>query len=335
MRIEEHVTAISWIPSEAVTMTTVKAPFEMGITHYDEPLPDHIDNLAALRDADKFRFANLLRAWVDVSDSGQILGYGYSPGSGAVLGSSTIHLGKKKELTFGAHTYPDIQREPVVTETSVTFVQTGGGCTGLPAPRRVSKPPFVQWEAPTAWSTLKLTIHADGRVERELIGASPFPRHWVYDGSDDLMAKSGMIDFKEWYHNAFDAHTPWGDEDSPTFMTAVETALERELSKRLMREGAKPKFRKLKTGDTLVEQGDKGEEMFLLLDGVLEAIVDGEAVGDMGPGALFGERALIESGLRTATLRAVTPVRVAVVDASNVAPDVLAELSEGHKREDA
>src|SRR5689334_17711193 len=178
MRIETSVTAVSWIPSEAITAVTLKAPMDMGIGHYDEPLPDHIDDLAAMRDADKFRFANVLRAWIDVSDAGKILGYGYSGGS--MIGATTLRLGKK-EMTFAAHSYPDIQRDPVVTDSSVTFVQTGGGCTGLPMPRRVAKPPFVQWEAPTAWSTLQLTINADGTSHAELIGASPFPRHFVYD----------------------------------------------------------------------------------------------------------------------------------------------------------
>ncbi|MEY2425528.1 MAG: hypothetical protein QOI61_1100 [Actinomycetota bacterium] len=332
MRIESSVTAISWIPSEAITVATLKAPMDLGIGHYDEPLPDHIDNLAELRDADKFRFANVLRAWIDVSDDGRILNSGYAGGS--MIGATTLKLGKR-EMTFAATAFPDIQREPVVTPTSVTFVQTGGGRTGVPTPRRVSKAPFIQFQAPSAWSTLQLTLHVDGKVERELIGASPFPRHWIYDDKGDLMAKTGMIDFKDWYRNAFDNHSPWGDEDSPAFMTEIETALERELSKKLMREGKKPKYRKLKEGATLVTQGEEGNEMFLLLDGVLEAVVDGEAVGTMGPGALIGERALIETGKRTATLKALTKAKVAVVDASSAAPELLAELAEGHKREEA
>ena len=332
MRIETSVMAVSWIPSEAITSVTLKAPFEMGVSHYDEPLPDHIDSITALRDADRFRFANILRAWVDVSDAGKILGYGYSGGS--MIGSTTLRLGKK-EMTFGAHAYPDIQREPVVTETSVTFVQTGGGCTGVPAPRHVSKPPFVQWEAPTAWSTLQLTINADGTSSGELVGASPFPRHWIYDDKGDLTHKTGIIDFKEWYRKAFDKHTPWGDEDSPAYVTTVATALEQELSNRVMRDGAKPKYKKLKEGETLVNQGDKGDEMFLLLDGILEAEVNGEVVGDLGPGAILGERALIETGIRTATLRAATKARVAVVDSSVVEPELLAQLAQDvHHRED-
>ena len=41
MRIESSVTAISWIPSEAIEGMP-KIPFEMGIGHYDEPPPDRI-----------------------------------------------------------------------------------------------------------------------------------------------------------------------------------------------------------------------------------------------------------------------------------------------------
>jgi hypothetical protein len=39
MRIESSVTAISWIPSEAIEGLP-KIPFDLGIGHYDEPPPD-------------------------------------------------------------------------------------------------------------------------------------------------------------------------------------------------------------------------------------------------------------------------------------------------------
>jgi CRP-like cAMP-binding protein len=116
--------------------------------------------------------------------------------------------------------------------------------------------------------------------------------------------------------------------------TAVETALERELSGTIMRGGAEPKIRKIKEGKTLVEQGDAGEEMFLVLDGVLSAEVDGEAVAELGPGSVLGERSILEGGRRTATLRAVTSCKVAVARTVDIEPSVLEELREGHRRED-
>ena len=139
--------------------------------------------------------------------------------------------------------------------------------------------PFVQFRSPVAWTTLELTLHADGRVEGRLTGASPFPRHWVYDAAGALSAKSGITDWKGWAGTAFGKHTPWGDEDSPAFVTEVETALERELSGLLMRGAKKPKVRKLRAGEVLTRQGDVGDQLFLLLDGVLVVDVDGKRVG--------------------------------------------------------
>jgi hypothetical protein len=329
MRIESSVTSISWIPSEAIKGMT-KLPFEMGVAHYDEVPPEVIEDLDALRLADRFRFANELRAWVEVVD-GKIVGHGQS--GGGHIGATTMKLGSKA-ATFQAVPYPDIRPEPEVTESSVRFMQTAGGRTGVPAPRTVRKPPFVQITAPTAWSTLALTIHADGRSEHEVLGASPFPRHWVYGHDGKLAQKSGIIDFKSWYKEAFGKHSPWGDEESPALVTEVESALERQLSSQIMKGGAKPKIRKVKEGKALVEQGAEGDELYLLLDGVLSVEVNGEPLADLGPGALLGERAILEGGTRTATLKAVTNCKVAVASAADIDPAALAEVSERHRREE-
>jgi hypothetical protein len=54
-------------------------------------------------------------------------------------------------------------------------VQTAGGQTGFPTPRRVRHQPYMQVAAPATLSTLVLTIHADGTAEPRLLGASSFP----------------------------------------------------------------------------------------------------------------------------------------------------------------
>jgi hypothetical protein len=328
MRIESSVTSISWIPSEAVKGTT-KLPFEMGLAHYDDPPPDHVESLAELREADRFRFANQLSAWIEV-DNGRILDHGQS-GAGEI-GSTTISLGGRG-MTIAAVAFPDKRQAPVVGDGWVRFTQTAGGRTGVPAPRKVNRPPFVQLVAPLAWTSLTLTISSDGTSHHELTGASPFPRHWVYDRDGNLAQKSGLVDFERWYQHAFGRHTPWGDEDSPALVTEVETALERELSLRIMRGGVKPRIETIKAGATVVVQGDEGKEMYLLLDGVLSVEVDGKPVAQVGPGTVLGERALLEGGRRTATLRAVTACRVAAASGSEVSPEMLSELAAGHRRE--
>jgi hypothetical protein len=328
MRIEKGVTSITWIPSEAIKGMT-KLPFEVGVTHYDDPPPDVIEDLDELLESGAIRFANVLKAWIEVED-GKVVDSGYS--GGGKLGVTNFSVGSRHML-FPTIAFPDKQTDPEIVGSSVRFVQTAGGRTPLPAPRHVNRPPFVQVTSPIAWTTLAMTIHADGSIEHDLVGASTFPRHWVYDDAGKLAAKSGLIDFKTWYRNAFGEHTPWGDEDSPAIVTEVESGLERELSRTLM-QGRKPKIKKLSEGKKLVEQGQEGTDMFLLLDGVLRVDVDDEALAELGPGAILGERAVLEGGKRTSTLTAVTPCKVAVVPGADVDRDALVELSQSHRRED-
>ncbi len=328
MRITSSVTSVSWIPSEAIT-GPMRVPIDIGIGHYDDPLPDHIDDLEALRQADRFRFANELRAWIEVED-GRVVDAGYS-GRG-LIGATTANLGVGR-ITIPAVQFPDLQQEPVLSATSATFVQTTGGRTGAPLPRRINRPPYLKVVAPAVWTTLSLTIRADGTHTFEVSGASKMPRHFVYDDNLDLVAKSGMIDFKGWTQESFGDKTPWGTSDSPAIVTAVESALERRLSTQIMREGKKPKIRRLEAGDVLCRQGESGSDLFLLLDGVLSVEVAGSAVAELGPGSIMGERAVLEGGSRTSTLRAATSAKVAVAQASDIQQEALREVAEGHRRE--
>jgi hypothetical protein len=328
MRIEKSVTSITWIPSEAISGMP-KLPFEMGVAHYDAPPPDKLQDLEALQQADAFREANELRAWVEFDDGKPSL-YGYSGGGRS--GVMRIKLGRR-ELGFPAVRYPLLQAEPEVGDGWVKFTQSAGGHMGLPAPRRVRGKPFFRIKSASAWTTLGLTIKADGTAEHSLEGASPFPRHWVYDDAGNLVEKSGTIDFEQWYKESHGKNTPWGDEDSPALTTAVESGLERELSASIMREGKQLERRNLEQGDALVKEGDEGRELFLLLDGIVDIEVNGDVMAEIGPGALLGERALLEGGKRTATIWATTPVRVAVVPPEAIDESALPELAASHRRE--
>jgi hypothetical protein len=206
-------------------------------------------------------------------------------------------------------------------------VQTVGGRAGFPAPRRVRGRPYFRVHSAIAWTTLALTIRADGSSDHELVGASPFPRHWIYDTNGELVAKSGAIDFSAWYREAHGEHTPWGDEESDVFVTAAESALEREISRELMTSGLELERRSLEPDETLVEQGERGNVLYLLLDGVLVAEVDGKEVGEIGPGAIVGEGAVLEGGKRTATLSARTRCRVAVIPADLIDRQEMEDLA--------
>jgi hypothetical protein len=330
MRIESSVTAISWIPSEAIQgMPSI--PFELGIGHYDEPPPDRIApaELERLRNDDRFREANELRAWIDVEDD-KIVDAGYA--GGGLVGSTTFRLGVK-DLVFQGVPFETIQQEPEIGDGEARFVQTVGGHAGYPAPRRVKGRPFFRVKSATAWTTLALTIRADGSSDHDLVGASAFPRHWVYDKDGNLAHKAGTIDFKSWYREAHGEHTPWGDEDSEPFVAQAESALERQLSRDILESDTKLPRRKLKQDERLVEQGEPGDELYLLLDGVLAAVVDGEEIAQVGPGAILGEGAIVGEGIRGATLRACTPARVAVIAPEMIDRQAMETLATGRRRE--
>jgi hypothetical protein len=204
---------------------------------------------------------------------------------------------------------------------------------GLPAPRRVSGKPYFQFASASAWTTLQLIVYADGTSKHRLAGASPFPRHWIYDTDGALVEKSGEIDFERWWRESYGPNTPWGGDDSPTLVAAVESELERELSKIVMADQSKLERREVGQGETLVEQDEPGTTLFLILDGMLDVEIDGEIVAEVGPGAIVGERASLEGGMRTATLRAATKARVVAIPAAALDGPEITELAATHRRE--
>jgi Cyclic nucleotide-binding domain len=320
VRIESSVTAVSWVPAGSVEGGQ-RLAFHVGAAQYDDPPPDHLDDLPSLLDGGRVRLANQLRGFVEVSD-GRIVASGQS-GQGYV--GSAREAADAAQVGFAAVPLPDLHPDPEATDGWVRFGQTAGGLLSVGMPYRTGPAGSPRLAAPAAWTTLALTIHADGTSSQALAGASPFPRHWVYDHDGRLIATSGVVDFTGWQADAWDPFTPWGGRDAPVRATAVETALERELS-RVMLDSA-PHWTRLRKGATLVAQGDPGHELYLLFDGLLAVEIDGVTVTELGPGAVVGEVALLDGGRRTATLRAVTPCRVAAVPGHRIDRDALAELA--------
>ena len=320
MRIESSVTAVSWVPAGSVEGGQ-RLAFHVGAAQYDDPPPDHLDDLPSLLDGGRVRLANQLRGFVEVSD-GRIVASGQS-GQGRV--GSAREAADAAQVGFAAVPLPDLRPDPEAGDGWVRFGQTAGGLLSLGMPYRTGPAGSPRLAAPAAWTTLTLTIHADGTSSQALAGASPFPRHWVYDHDGRLIATSGVVDFTGWQADAWDPFTPWGGRDAPVRATAVETALERELS-RVMLDSA-PHWTRLRKGATLVAQGDPGHELYLLFDGLLAVEIDGVTVTELGPGAVVGEVALLDGGRRTATLRAVTSCRVAAVPGHRIDRDALAELA--------
>jgi CRP-like cAMP-binding protein len=98
-----------------------------------------------------------------------------------------------------------------------------------------------------------------------------------------------------------------------------------------MSDGAKPKIRTIASGETLLEQGRAGTDVFLILDGMFVVEVDGEQVAEIGPGAIVGEGAQLGDGTRQATLRARTNCRIGAFPPDVFERESIEQLAAGRR----
>jgi Cyclic nucleotide-binding domain len=313
MRIESSVTAITWLPFAALD-SLPELPVGIAVAHHDEPPPLVLGDLDELREADGFREANQLQGWIEV-EAGRIVDYGLD-GRSLVLGAG-LDL-DADQILFPAIEFPVLRPEPDLGDGFVRFQQTVGGRIGFPVPRPLRGRGYFHIGSALAWTTLELVIRADGSSDGRLIAASPFPRHSLYGDEGTFVSERGLTDFDGWYREWHD-ESPWtGDE------------LEDELDRVAIHSGARVRRRRLDRGETLVEQGASGTDMFLLLEGMLDVEIDGVPVARVGSGAVLGELAVLGDGRRTATLRAARRSRVAVLTPTHR----LAELALARRQAD-
>ena len=330
MQITRSATSVSWIPSDSIP-GLLKIPMEKGLMHYDPPPPLALTDLEGMRHRGEFRLANILRAWIHVED-GTIRDYGYA--GGAILGFTPVTVGPLRVM-LPTKPNPVIQHPPRLTGDAVTFIQTIGNRPGFSFLRPSAHWPFLLTRPFTIWTTIELTINTDGSYRQHLAGASPFPRHWLYDDGGRLVQKSALTRSQVWLRTVFGTHTPWGGQDLVPVVAPPETKLERALSEQIMQRGKRPAIQNLRAGEFLFRQGDLGTSVAVILDGNFEVQVNGRLVGYAGPGTVVGERASLESGARTAGLRALTEGRVAQSPPGTLSAEQLSELAQGHHREQA
>ena len=100
----------------------------------------------------------------------------------------------------------------------------------------------------------------------------------------------------------------------------------------------------VKSGDVLATQGEPGSQFFMIVEGSATASRHGSRLATFGPGAFFGELALLDGGERTATVVADSDMRVLVLtrrefqslhtNSPSVAYKMLAELGSRLRKAD-
>ncbi len=74
----------------------------------------------------------------------------------------------------------------------------------------------------------------------------------------------------------------------------------------------------IRKGQSVIEQGDKGEDIFLVLSGSLEVVRDCQIISAMRPGDVFGELGFFFHDLRSATVRATRKCELARIPSSRL-----------------
>jgi CRP-like cAMP-binding protein len=67
-----------------------------------------------------------------------------------------------------------------------------------------------------------------------------------------------------------------------------------------------PRTRRVAAGTTIVNEGEDGDEFFVILDGTARVSRQGRKIATLGPGSGFGELALFDNAPRNATVVADT-----------------------------
>lgn len=70
-------------------------------------------------------------------------------------------------------------------------------------------------------------------------------------------------------------------------------------------------------GELIVEEDHSAIGFHVILEGEAEATVGGAAVGTLGTGAYFGEMSLLDGLPRSASVKAITPLRTMVIPSWN------------------
>jgi CRP-like cAMP-binding protein len=71
--------------------------------------------------------------------------------------------------------------------------------------------------------------------------------------------------------------------------------------------------RDFREGATIVEEGSMGTSFFIIVEGEVDVSVGGERRATLGPGDHFGEMAVVDDGVRSASVVAATDVRTCFI----------------------
>ena len=148
-------------------------PFEIGIAHYDDPPPEVIGRPRGAARGRPLPLRQPAARPGSRSRTGRSSGHGH--GGQGLIGSTTLRLGQARGHVRGRSRCPTCGPSPRSATAGSASCRPPAGAPACPPRGAVRPPPFVQFGAPLAWTTLALTMHADGSVRARAGRRQPVP----------------------------------------------------------------------------------------------------------------------------------------------------------------
>lgn len=75
-----------------------------------------------------------------------------------------------------------------------------------------------------------------------------------------------------------------------------------------------PKARTYPAGEVIFRAGDAANEMYVLIEGTVDIVLEGKSIEELRPGNVFGEMAIVDEAPRSADAIARTEITVEPID---------------------
>lgn len=75
-----------------------------------------------------------------------------------------------------------------------------------------------------------------------------------------------------------------------------------------------PKARTIAAGEALFRRGDMAHEMYVVLEGKVDVLIDGRLVETLEPGSILGEMGIVDHSPRSADAVAATDAKIEAID---------------------
>ncbi|KAL3877805.1 hypothetical protein ACJMK2_035452 [Sinanodonta woodiana] len=165
-------------------------------------------------------------------------------------------------------------------------------------------------------SVLQLKVHKDGKpdilatIQEDVTMAGQESRSKKQGVSGESLASHGGSLTIELTHFEKDFRSKQLIKDA-----VLDNDFLKNLESTQIREVVECMYEKpVKAGHYIIREGDAGQDLYVAADGEFEVLKDGTTLGKMAAGRVFGELAVLYNCTRTASVRAVTDVRVWVLD---------------------